>query len=229
VTRSTLPYWLALMLAFVGAYGAWKWYQVEHFAPSGGIVVSHLPPLQEFELEERSGAGFRSADMRGKVWVVTFFFTQCPGSCPRLNASIQALNAVEQLRDVRWVSISVDPQQDTLPVLREYAERYGADPERWLFCRGDLGYVNRVGRDFLKVDDVSLRGHRDYATVIDRSGKIRGVFDATSRSQSAKMKLLLEELLAEAAPEATADPTAPPAKSDGESPATEVAPAREAA
>jgi protein SCO1/2 len=211
VNNTTLPYWLALMVAFAGMYGAWKWYQVEQAGSTGGILIDHMPPLEEFELTERSGDPFRSAEMRGKVWVVTFFFSQCAGSCPRLNSSIRHMNSLEEIQDVTWVSITVDPEQDTLPVLQEYADRFSADPQRWLFCRGDLGYVNRIGRDFLKVDDVSLRGHRDYATVIDRSGKVRGVFDATSRAQSERMVELLKELLAEA------PPAEPPAAAHGAS------------
>lgn len=202
MNQSTLPYWLALMIAFVGGYGAWKWYQLESAQSQEGIVITHLPPLEDFELVERSGKPFRSRDMRGKVWVATFFFSTCPGSCPRLNASIRHMTSLPEIHDVTWVSITVDPDVDTLPVLQEYAQRYEADPDRWLFCRGDLGYVNRIGTDFLKVGGVSYRGHRDYATIIDKSGKIRGMFDATSRSQSERMVLLLKECLAESAVEA---------------------------
>lgn len=210
MNNSALPYWLALMIAFVGLYGAWKWYQVEQSRWAGGVVVNDQPPLEEFELDECRGGQMRSSDLRGKVWVVTFFFSTCDGSCPRLNSSIKYLNTLEEIKDVKWVSISVDPDVDTLPVLEAYAKRYGADPERWLFCRGDLSYVNRIGKDFLKVDDVSLRGHRDFATIIDRRGTVRGVFDATSRSQSIKMVELLTELLAEPIPEEIASQQAPP-------------------
>ena len=205
---AALPYWLALMVLFVAAYGGWKWYQVARFEKArsiGGVVVNDGPPLESFELTERSGKPFRSADMRGKVWVVTFFFATCPGSCTRLNENIRVLNNLEELKDVTWVSITVDPDNDTLEVLRDYADARHADPQRWLFCRGDLAYVQRVARDVLHVDDVYYKGHKDYAVVIDKAGKIRGMFDATSHSQSERLRQLLIECLAEPSPQNLVD------------------------
>ena len=161
----------------------------------GGIELVG-PPLEQFELTERSGQPFRSQDMLGKVWVSTFFFTTCPGACPRLNANIKYLNSLEELNEVIWVSITVDPDHDTLPVLREYADRFQADPERWLFCRGELDYIKRVGQDIMKLP-VSWKGHQDYAVVVDRQGKVRGMFDATSRNQSERLRTLLLKCLAE--------------------------------
>ena len=49
-----------------------------------------------------------------------------------------------ELKDVTWVSITCDPDTDTLEALRAYADRWKADPERWLFCRADLDYIQRV-------------------------------------------------------------------------------------
>lgn len=200
--NSSLPYWLALLALFVASYGGFKWYQVAKFERernAGGIVLDDAPPLESFELTERSGKPFRSAEMLGKVWVATFFYSTCPGSCTRLNANIQDLTKIPSLHDVTWVSITVDPENDTLPVLRDYADRYGADPDHWLFCRGDLAYVRRVGRDIFRVDDVYYKGHKDYAIVVDRQGKVRGMFDATRTSQCLLLKQLLEECLAEPA------------------------------
>ena len=193
-----IPYWLSLMVLLVACYGGWKWYQVRQFEASrefGGVAFAG-PPLKEFELTERSGEPFRSADMRGKVWVASFFFASCPGQCPRLNANIKHLHEQPELADVTWVSITVDPDNDTLPVLRDYADRYRADPRRWLFCRGEFDYIKRVGEDFFKLE-VSWKGHKDYAVVVDRQGKVRGMYDATSINQSQKLRVLLLECLAE--------------------------------
>ncbi len=201
MNNSALPYWLSLMVLVAASYGGWKWYQLQQFEASrevGGIAFNG-PPLEEFELTERSGKPFRSADMRGKVWVTTFFFATCPGQCPRLNANIKQLHDLPELKDVTWVSITVDPDNDTLEVLNDYADRYQADPERWLFCRGEFDYIKRVGEEIMHME-VTWRGHKDYAIVIDRTGKVRGMFDATSISQSKKLLLLLLDCLAEKAP-----------------------------
>jgi protein SCO1/2 len=198
---NALPYWLALMVVVAASYGAWKWWQVQQFQTSrstGGLEFDG-PPLEEFELTERSGQPFRSRDMEGKVWVATFFFATCPGSCSRLNANIQHLHNLEQLRDVTWVSITVDPQTDTLEKLREYADHHQADPERWLFCRGEFDYVRRVGRDFMNVD-VGYQSHQDTAVVIDKAGKIRGMYNAIRLSELEKLQKLLVKLIDENPP-----------------------------
>lgn len=203
MNNSALPYWLALMVVVAASYGGWKWWQVQQYQSSrevGGIEFEG-PPLEEFELTERSGKPFRSRDMLGKVWVTTFFFATCSGACPRLNANIQHLHNLKQFQDVTWVSITVDPDTDTLENLREYADRFGADPERWLFCRGDFPYVRRVAHDFLNVA-VSWRGHQDYAVVIDKYGKIRGMFDANRLSQLDRLQTLLLKCVDEEGPTA---------------------------
>ena len=102
MNNSALPYWLALMVLLAATYGGWKWWQVEQFRSqqAGGGLEFDGPPLEQFELTERSGKPFRSRDMRGNVWVTTFFFATCPGTCPRLNANIKHLNSLEELEDV---------------------------------------------------------------------------------------------------------------------------------
>ncbi|NOZ41053.1 MAG: SCO family protein [Planctomycetes bacterium] len=195
---TALPYWLSLMVLLAACYMGWKWYQVSQFEANrstGGIEMAG-PPLEEFELQERSGKMFRSADMQGKIWVTTFFFSTCPGPCARLNERIKYMHNQEELKDVTWVSITVDPKTDTLEVLRTYADKFSADPERWFFCRGDLKYIKRVGKEIMKLP-VTWQGHNESAVVIDRTGKVRGMYDMTSISQSKKLELLLKKCLAE--------------------------------
>ena len=197
---SRLPYWIAFVITVASLYAAMKWWQISSQpatpASTGGVLATNLPPLESFELAASNGQLFRSQEMLGKVWAASFFFTSCPGSCTRLNKNIQYLNSLEELQDVTWVSISVDPDTDDIAALEEYATRFQADPERWLFCRGDLDYVRRIGTEMMKLH-VSYKGHQDYVVVIDRQGQLRGMFNATSRIQSQKLRDLLVECLAE--------------------------------
>jgi cytochrome oxidase Cu insertion factor (SCO1/SenC/PrrC family) len=201
-TGAALPFFLALALAFVMAYGGWTWYRVQQFEASRVQAVPRDyvgPPLTEFELTERSGAPFRSADMRGRVWVVTYFFTTCPGNCIRLNQNIQALHNLPELVDVTWLSITCDPDTDTVEALRKYANRWHADPARWLFARAEMDYIRRVAAG-MQVP-LNRKGHRDDAIVIDKSGKIRGYYDATSKGETKQLRAKLLECLAEDAPD----------------------------
>ena len=75
---------------------------------------------------------------------------------------------------------------------------FQADPQRWLFCRADLEYVQRVAKG-MKVF-LSLKGHQQYAIVIDKTGKIRGMFDATSQIETNRLHDVLLKCLAEKPP-----------------------------
>jgi cytochrome oxidase Cu insertion factor (SCO1/SenC/PrrC family) len=191
-TGTALPYFLALAVLFAMAYGGWKWWQVRQYELGRGQAILEDavgPPLTEFELTERSGKPFSTADMKGKVWVATYFFTTCPGSCARLNRNIEFMHNIPELKDVTWVSITCDPDTDTLEALRKYAESFNADPERWLFCRADLEYTKRVAKGM----NLTLfrKGHQDYAIVVDKTGKVRGMFDATSKSDCQRLHTML--------------------------------------
>jgi protein SCO1 len=198
---SLLPFVLAIGVAIVAAYGGFKWWQVQAWEAARGEAISVTavgPPLTEFELTERNGDTFRSADMRGKVWVVTYFYASCPGQCIRLNQNIKLMHNLPELKDVTWVSITCDPDNDTLPVLRDYADRWQADPQRWLFCRADLPYIKRIGLGMNL--DIYRQSHKDYAVVIDKAGKIRGMYDGTSRADCERLDTRLQECLEEPAP-----------------------------
>jgi cytochrome oxidase Cu insertion factor (SCO1/SenC/PrrC family) len=203
---SPLPFVLAAAVLIAMLYGGYKWYQVRQFevARANDLPASRLRmPLTNFELTERSGETFRSADMRGKVWVASYFFSSCMGTCQRLNENIARMNARPELADVNWVSITCDPDNDTLPALRDYANKFHADAERWLFCRGDFETTKEIARGMNLA--LAMKMHADHAVVIDRSGTIRGYFDATSTQQCDRMRVLLGECLAE---RPTTDPSA---------------------
>jgi cytochrome oxidase Cu insertion factor (SCO1/SenC/PrrC family) len=195
---SALPYWLAFAVALVAVYGGFKLYQVESARYTDSETKVSLPPLAEFELTDQSGQPFRSADMKGKVWVASFFFSTCPGTCARLNANIKYLTTLEELADVTWASITVDPETDTQGVLKAYAESLNANLGRWHFCRSDdFAYIKRVAGDIFKVGGVKYKGHNDFVVVIDKNGKIAGVFNGYNTDDLKKGVALLKQCLAE--------------------------------
>jgi cytochrome oxidase Cu insertion factor (SCO1/SenC/PrrC family) len=147
-----------------------------------------LGPVQDFSLTERSGRTVTRADLLGKVWVAGFVFTRCTGSCPQVCATmahLQKETAGEP--DVRLVNFSVDPRHDTPEVLRSYAERYQADPERWLFLTGDRDAIYGLIRTSFLLGVEETQGtarqpgnevtHSSRLALVDRRGHVRGYFD----------------------------------------------------
>lgn len=104
--------------------------------------------VPDFRLTERSGRPITRADLLGKVWIVNFIYTQCTETCPLQTAELARLQAEFQAEgDLRLVSITVDPERDTQAALSAYAERYRADPVRWLFLTGDKRAIYRFAKE----------------------------------------------------------------------------------
>lgn len=104
--------------------------------------------VPDFTLTERSGRRIGRADLLGKVWIANFIYTQCTETCPVQTAQLARLQPeFAGEGDLRLVSITVDPQHDTVAALRSYAEKYGADPERWLFLTGEKRGIYRLAKE----------------------------------------------------------------------------------
>jgi len=102
-------------------------------------------PIAPFTLKERSGKTVRLEDLRGKVWVASFFFTACSRACGPMNANLAELHrALADRPDILLVSISVNPEQDTPETLSAYAKALGADPKRWLFLTGNEADIYKL-------------------------------------------------------------------------------------
>ena len=138
--------------------------------------------VPDFTLTERSNRRVTRQDLAGKVWVADFIFTRCAGICLTMSANMQKLQ--DRLpAEVRLVSFSVDPINDTPEVLTEYAKRYNADPERWLFLTGDPEGVQNLSIDGFKLALDPSSGteaepitHSSRFALVDRDGHIRGYY-----------------------------------------------------
>jgi cytochrome oxidase Cu insertion factor (SCO1/SenC/PrrC family) len=140
---------LALVLAGVGFAGAWSGLRggLGAWWPATG-ATTRLPAyasVPDFALTERSGRLLGAGELRGKVWVATFIYTRCPDTCPLQSAEMARLQReFEAEEDLRLVSVTVDPERDTLAVLSRYAARFSAHPDRWLFLTGDRAAIRRL-------------------------------------------------------------------------------------
>jgi len=104
--------------------------------------------VPDFALTERSGRRITRADLLGRVWIANFIYTQCTETCPLQSAQLARLQAEFASEEaLRFVSITVDPERDTPAVLARYAERYAADPARWLFLTGDKRAIYHLAKE----------------------------------------------------------------------------------
>jgi cytochrome oxidase Cu insertion factor (SCO1/SenC/PrrC family) len=155
--------------------------------------------LDSFELTERSGKKFNTDDMAGKVWAASFFFADCPGECHKQNLAIAQLQKEFGPEGVVFVSISVNPERDTVARLREHAPKYTKSEDQWLFLTGDMDYIRRVGAEYFGVP-VDKGTHGSRLILVDKWGDIRGYHStngAVYPEEYAAIRPALKKLLAE--------------------------------
>jgi cytochrome oxidase Cu insertion factor (SCO1/SenC/PrrC family) len=166
-----------------------------------------LGPVADFSLTERSGQTVYLADLRGKVWVASFLFTRCCTGCPRISADLLELQK-NLPEGAVIVSFSVDPEYDTPPVLKAYADTLGADAKRWLFLTGKQDVIYRLIKDSFHLGVEQNQGeartkgnevtHSNRLIVVDSQGHIRGWdFDGTNPEDLPRLRQRIEELLRE--------------------------------
>jgi len=147
----------------------------------------------DLSLTNQLGDNFTlNGTLKGRILVVNFFFTTCPTVCPRLTGNTWLLQRafrrnpkIENGLDnsVHFVSVTVDPEKDTVPALRAYADRYKADHDHWWFATGDKKAIYNFARNELKLVTGPGDGgaddfiHSQKLVLIDAKRHIRGYYD----------------------------------------------------
>ncbi len=111
--------------------------------------------VPDFSLIERDGRQVTLADLKGKVWIANFIYTHCIETCPFQTPELEKIQSeFSGEKDLRLVSITVDPENDTPEVLSRYADKFKADPERWLFLTGNKRAIYRLAQKGFKLSVV---------------------------------------------------------------------------
>ncbi|TWT53169.1 hypothetical protein Pla22_07970 [Rubripirellula amarantea] len=150
--------------------------------------------LSRFELTERSGKLIKSEDLKGEPYIVSFFFSLCPSICVQQNQKIKELQDEFQGQGIKFVAISVDPENDTPERLQEYAARFGADEQQWLFLTGELNYIRRIGGEIFR-QPVNKQFHTERFALVDADGEIEGFYNWPEEPQMEKLRVKIREML----------------------------------
>lgn len=195
----------AIAVAVAGFIGvsALLWGREQARRPSVLPVYGVVP---DFALTERSGRTVRLEDLKGRIWIADFIFTSCAGPCPMLSQQMSGFQtSLSRAPEVRLVSFSVDPERDTPAVLSEYAERYRADRERWLFLTGGRKAVYRLIREGFRLsveeapEDEGQILHSLRFALVDRAGRVRGYYNGDDPESLRRLLPDIDRLLREGA------------------------------
>jgi protein SCO1/2 len=175
-------------------------------APAG---VEPGAPAAPFILTDQTGTPFDSTSLRGRVWVASVFFANCPGPCFRENQAIaDVLRGIDD-PDLVAVSLTCDPDNDTPEVLRRYADRFGADPARWKFLTGDMDTIRTVANKTLQLP-AEVGVHSERGVVFDRQGRNRGSYHLLQPDRVELLVKMVRQVLAEPADEGAGGETPQP-------------------
>lgn len=167
--------------------------------------LPEMVPISDFTLTDQTGADFGTRDLRGQVWIADLIFTSCPDICPVMSSTMANLHRRIEHDDVRFVSISVDPEVDTPEVLAEYAQRYRADTDRWTFLTGSPEDVREVilrsfrlpvEQPFENADGERDVLHTSRFILVDQNAVMRGLYE-TDREGQDRLERDVQRLLEE--------------------------------
>jgi cytochrome oxidase Cu insertion factor (SCO1/SenC/PrrC family) len=157
------------------------------------VPTDHPRRLVDFSLTDRTGRNVTRAELNGKILVVNFLLTSCSLTCPAVTGCMEQIqNLTTNQPDVKLLSLTVSPRDDTVEVLAEYSRRFNADTNRWFFLTGDKTTLyNLIGNSFLAQDVDNSFGympgnfaHTERIALVDAQGNLRGYFDGLNPNAS---------------------------------------------
>ncbi|MDO6439365.1 SCO family protein [Cyclobacterium sp. 1_MG-2023] len=155
--------------------------------------------IADFSFTNQDGKQITNEDVKGKVYVADFFFTSCPTICPIMKKQmLRVYEAYKDNPDFMILSHTIDPEYDTVALLKDYSLRLGIeDASTWNFLTGEQEKIFEIGQtSYLTtaMDDKNEPGgflHSGAFVLIDREGRIRGIYDGTKETQ---VNVLIKDL-----------------------------------
>jgi protein SCO1/2 len=153
-----------------------------------------------FSFINQDGKLITEKTVQNKVTVVEYFFTSCPSICPLMNSNMKLVyEKFKYTPDFMILSHTVDPERDSVPVLKAYAKRFDADEPAWQFLTGakDSLYKCAVKDYLLSAGDSASNNfiHTQYVALLDKKRQIRAFYDFTDKESVLKLSSDIQQLL----------------------------------
>ncbi len=152
--------------------------------------VNSFHKIPSFSLTNQLGETVTEKTFENKIYVADFFFTTCPGICPKMTANMKVLQD-EFLDDneVLLLSHSVTPETDSVAALKQYADNKEVISDKWHLVTGDRKQIYDLGRQSyfaeedlgeIKTEDDFL--HTENFVLIDKKRHIRGIYNGLNKT-----------------------------------------------
>lgn len=143
--------------------------------------------IGDFNLMNQHGKKITQNTFKNKIYVANFIFTTCPKMCPLLTSNLQTVyqNFLDD-PEINFISHSVTPLEDSVPVLKAFAQRYDVFGDQWHFVTGEKKHIYDLARkNYFAAVTAGDGGDHDFVhtenfVLIDKQKRIRGIYDGTS-------------------------------------------------
>jgi protein SCO1/2 len=170
------------------------------------VKLPILTTVQPFTFLRQDSVMVTQVDVKKRVYVAEYFFTTCKGICPKMNKNMKYI--YEKFKtDPNFMIIShtVNPDTDSLPILKHYADSLDASPSNWWFVTGTKEALYKTARESYLLDDPKNNTknieeqflHTQFFTLVDRNGRVRGVYDGIKKEEVEQLIHDITELIAE--------------------------------
>jgi protein SCO1 len=189
-------------LASVAA--AVPYYNTPDFTPvwltdSAAVSRQITHRIGEFSFHDQDSRVVSAETVRGKIYVANFFFTACPGICPRMTSLLRAVQDTFRTESrVLLLSFSVTPWLDSVSRLRRYADSRGIQPGKWHLLTGGRGKIYDLARrSYFAEDAIGFTRdsteflHTEHLILVDQNSRIRGIYNGT---QPPEIDKLIEDI-----------------------------------
>ena len=177
---------------------------IPDFSRKNPKKISYVRP---FSFTNQDGKAFTEKDVAGKVYVAEFFFTTCKSICPIMNNNMRVVyEKFKNEKNFLILSHTCDPANDSVPVLKRYADSMGVSSATWIFLTGRKDSLYNMARTSYIIDDpnnnlVNIKDdflHTQLWAVVDKEGNVRKrIYDGLKPSEVKAMIEDIEELLKE--------------------------------
>ena len=172
----------------------------------GKVSLPVLNKVQSFSFLDQNGDRITNKEVQGKVYLAEFFFTTCPGICPKMNTNLRPVyEKYKNEPDFLILSHTVNPTTDSVSRLKHYADSLGVDVSHWIFLTGkkDSLYLAARGSYLLDdpknnlspIDDQFI--HTQFFALVDKKGQVRSIIDGLKKEELTEMQKQIDELLKE--------------------------------
>ncbi len=193
MSRKLILYLVFFVLLFGGFYLVVnKWLAYGTNSDQKALIASFIiGDVQPFRFTDQDGHSFTNQDVKGKVYVAEYFFTTCPGICPKMNNNMKLVyEAFKDQPDFRILSHTCQPEVDSVPVLKKYADSLGVN-KTWVFLTGRKDSLYRMARISYKIDDpnnnvASIEDdflHTQNWALVNREGQVIAIYDGLKKAE----------------------------------------------